>query len=94
MDRYFILWVRIRYCCDLTFCSNCPNLGHWDLFQVDSHAFLISPYPVCLFSSFPSILLRAGPPPVNVTYGFTWAYKLVPAFLKMARVVLVEWATF
>lgn len=32
MGRYFILWVKIRYYCGLSFCSICSSLGHWDPF--------------------------------------------------------------
>lgn len=47
-DTYFILWLRIQYYCDLPFFSSRPTSDHWDLFQVNSYAFLISPYLVFL----------------------------------------------
>lgn len=55
---YCILWVRIQCYCDLSFCATSSNLGHWELFWVDSCAFLICPYPFFLFSSCPSFLLK------------------------------------
>lgn len=64
MDMYFILWVRVQDYFDLCFCSTCSSLGHWELFWVDSSAFLICPYPFFLFSSFLSFLLRVDSLPL------------------------------